>query len=157
MNRILHHKVRLQCSPTKAFEFFVVEEHLVRWMTEVAFVRPELGGKYELFWSPEHPEFDSTIGCRITAFEPGKLLAFEWKGPKQYRTFMNVADPLTHVTVAFLPCRTNAGPGTELHLVHTGWRSTKKWEEARLWFDRMWTYCLKELQGYAAPKRRGMD
>jgi uncharacterized protein YndB with AHSA1/START domain len=149
MNRILHHKVRLRSSPARAFRFFTRSEHLEQWLCVKAKVKPELGGRYELFWSPEHPEVDSTIGCRITAFEPNRLLAFEWKGPKQYRRFMNSADPLTHVTVAFIPVPT----GTEVHLVHTGWRSTKKWEEARLWFDRMWQYCLtKELPKYAKGK-----
>jgi uncharacterized protein YndB with AHSA1/START domain len=153
MNRILHHKVRLRCSPAKAFGFFTRNEHLEQWLCVKAKVKPELGGRYELFWSPEHPEVDSTIGCRITAFEPNRVLAFEWKGPKQYRRFMNSADPLTHVTVVFIPFSTRTAAGTEVHLVHTGWRSTKKWEEARLWFDRMWQHCLKkELPRYAGRK-----
>jgi len=151
-NRIIHHKVRLGCRPAGAFRFFTRAELLERWLTVRARVEPRLGGRYELFWSPEHPEFDSTVGCRITAFVPNRLLAFEWKGPKQYRRFMNRADPLTQVTVAFFPHA--SGKGTEIHLIHTGWRDTRLWEEARLWFDRSWAFCLKKaLVRCTVPKR----
>jgi len=106
-------------------------------------VEPKAGGKYELFWNPDDRQYDSTIGCRITAIEPGKLLAFEWKGPKQYSDFMNAADPLTHVTVSFVPVDPTT---TEVHLVHSGWRSSAEWEEARQWFVNMWTWAFSELK-----------
>jgi hypothetical protein len=33
----------------------------------------------------------------------GQVHAFQWRGPKQFGSFANVADPLTHVVVAFAP------------------------------------------------------
>ena len=36
-------------------------------------------------------------------------------------------------------------PETKVHLVHSGWRSSAEWEEARQWFEKMWSGCFKEL------------
>jgi hypothetical protein len=144
MDKIIHQAVKLPCEAARAFEMFTVNGELENWLTVKADVEARVGGKYELFWNPEEPAFDSTIGCRVTACAPGKLLAFEWKGPKQYSDFMNETDPLTHVTVAFIPTKEG---GTEVHLVHTGWRDTPEWEEAREWFVRNWEGAFKALEG----------
>lgn len=144
MDKIIYKSIRLKCNAKKAFEMFTVNRHLERWLTQSADVEPKNGGKYELFWNPEDKENDSTIGCKILAIEIGKFLVFEWKGPKQYKQFMNNAEPLTHVIVFFIP----SAKDTEVHLLHTGWRSSAEWEEARQWFDKAWTKALKELQKY---------
>jgi uncharacterized protein YndB with AHSA1/START domain len=143
MDKVIYQTATLPCDAARAFEMFTSNEMLEKWLAVKADVEPRAGGKYELFWNPEEPEFDSTIGCRVTAFAPGRLLAFEWKGPKQYSDFMNETDPLTHVTVAFIPAEEG---GTEVHLVHTGWRDTPAWEEAREWFVRNWEGAFGALE-----------
>ncbi len=150
MNKILYHVVRLHCNTNFAFEMFTKNEYLQKWLTQSADVEPRIGGKYELFWNPEDKENDSTIGCKITAIEPGKFLAFEWKGPKQYKDLMNTADPLTHVVVFFIPCNEKGGSDacTEIHLIHSGWRSSVEWEEARIWFEKAWDVAFKDLKKY---------
>lgn len=153
MNRILYHSVRLPCNQLKAFKLFTQNKHLEAWLTVKAKVEPKAGGKFELFWNPKHPRYDSTIGCKVTAIKPGKLLAFEWKGPKQYDYFMNHVDPLTQVTVFFIPISKSKKPSTEVHLIHTSWRNSKNWEQARLWFQKMWDLCFKELLKYAAKTK----
>jgi uncharacterized protein YndB with AHSA1/START domain len=142
MDKIIYQTAKLPCDAVRAFEMFTVNAELEKWLVVKADVEARLGGKYEIFWNPDEPDFDSTIGCRITAFAPGRFLAFEWKGPKQYSDFMNECQPLTHVTVAFIPAE---GGGTEVHLVHTGWRDTPAWEEAREWFVRNWEGAFKAL------------
>jgi uncharacterized protein YndB with AHSA1/START domain len=57
-----------------------------------------LGGKYELFWDPADLNHNITIGCKITAIEPLKLLCFTWKNPKQFENFVN-GNPLGHVSI----------------------------------------------------------
>ncbi|NLI97803.1 SRPBCC domain-containing protein [bacterium] len=143
MDKIIHTSVELNCSPAEAFRMFTDNEKLESWFAPQANVEPKLGGLYELFWNPEDKQYDSTIGCRITAFEQDKLLAFEWKGPKQFNHFMNSADPLTHITVLFFPTPHST---TEVHAVHTGWRSSAEWEEARQSFVSMWDYAFGELK-----------
>jgi uncharacterized protein YndB with AHSA1/START domain len=146
MDKIIYQTATLPCDAARAFEMFTVNGELEKWLTARADVEARLGGKYELFWNPDEPEFDSTVGCRVTAFAPGRLLAFEWKGPKQYSDFMNECRPLTHVTVAFVPAGEGGKPVTEVHLVHTGWRATPEWEEAREWFVRNWEGAFGALE-----------
>lgn len=143
MDRIIHCKVKLNCSQQQAFEMFTKNSNIQSWLAEVADVEPYVGGKYELFWDVNNKEINSTIGCKITAIENNKLLCFEWKGPVQFAHFMNTAEPLTHVTVLFNPDNDNS---TEIHLIHTGWRSDENWEKARLWFDSVWTNALNNLK-----------
>ena len=141
MDRVIHLRTTLQCKPDEAFALFTDGKRLATWLTEVAEVEPKVGGRYELFWEPTDRENNSTIGCRVTAVEAGQLVAFEWKSPKQFKAFANVADPLTHVTVAFIP----NGNLTEVHLVHSGWRSAAEWEEALAWQERAWRKALEGL------------
>lgn len=88
----------------------------------------------------------TTRGCRVTGIEPGKYISFEWKGPSRFQQLMNVADPLTHVTVCFLPCDEVLTPCTDIYLFHTGWGSSPQWEEARKYFVYAWTTALEGLE-----------
>ncbi len=142
MDKIIYRSIALKCSVHKAFEIFTVNELIETWLTNIADVEPFIGGKYELFWEPDDRENNSTIGCKVTAIENDKFISFEWRSPKQYKHFANNADPLTHVVVFFIP----DGENTEIHVIHSGWRSSSEWEEARQWQDRAWTGALKALK-----------
>ncbi len=148
MDKVLHHSVRLRCDAHRAFEMFTVDALLEAWFPIKAIVEPFVGGKYELFWDPEDRENNSTIGCKVTAIEQDKLIAFEWKGPIQFKYFMNNTDPLTHVSVFFLPCDDETALCTEVHVIHSGWRNSEEWENARLFFDRAWHEELEELRQF---------
>ncbi len=143
MDKIIHCAARLRCSRERAFEMFTVKERLESWLTSAAEVEPAVGGKYELFWEPDDRENNSTIGCRLTAFEPNEFLAFEWRSPKQYKHFANGADPLTHAVVFFL---SDDDETTKVHLIHSGWRSSPQWEEARRWQEMAWKSAFAELE-----------
>lgn len=145
MDKIIVQTARLHCSVERAFAMFTENEQLQTWLTRIAEVEPVAGGRYELFWDPDDPEQNSTLGCKITAIEPDALLAFEWKGPPQFR-FMNEADPLTHVAVFFTPCDEVLTPCTDVYLLHTGWRAGQEWREARVYFARAWESAFAELE-----------
>lgn len=148
MSNVIHLKATLRCTADAAYAHFVDPALLVAWLTESAEVEPKVGGKYELFWEPDHRERNSTLGCRVTAVEPSQLLAFEWKSPVQFAHFANSADPLTHVVLAFVPL---AGR-TRVHLTHSGWRGSGEWEQARIWQEQAWRGALAALEGLlAAP------
>lgn len=146
MDKIIYQRARLQCDAHRAFEMFTVNELVQSWLAPLAEIEPFVGGKYELFWDPGDREINSTIGCKVTAVERDKVLSFEWKGPTQYQHFMNDADPLTHVVVFLVPCDQVTAPCTEAHLIHSGWRSSAEWEEAREWFERAWGAAFEELE-----------
>lgn len=145
VDKIIYQRARLPCDVHRAFEMFTVNHLVESWLAPVAEVEPVEGGKYELFWGPDNREQDSTIGCRVTAIEEDRFLSFEWKGPRQYSHFMNDVDPLTHVVVFFFPQSEASVSHTEVHLVHSGWRSSEEWEEARQWFERAWRVGFEEL------------
>jgi uncharacterized protein YndB with AHSA1/START domain len=144
-DRIIHLSVFVPIPPARAFAYFTDAALLQQWLAAVADVEPHVGGKYELFWQPDDRESNSTIGCRVTAVEPGQLVAFQWRSPKQFKSFANTADPLTHVVVMFVP----ENAGTRVHLIHTGWRSSPDWEEARAWQERAWAGAFEELKRLA--------
>jgi len=153
MNRIVYESVKLCCKPAFAFTHFTKNELLVNWLCLRADVTPSEGGTYELFWDLQTRTENSTIGCKITAICKDELLAFEWKSPSQFKSFANLADPLTHVVVSLIP----AGNGTRVHLVHSGWRSSKEWEEARRWQQRAWSCALSRLKKIITQQVDGSD
>jgi uncharacterized protein YndB with AHSA1/START domain len=148
MDKVIHLQATLPCKPEVAYAAFTDPKQLTTWLTEAAEVEVKVGGKYELFWEPANRGQNSTLGCRVTAVAPNQLLAFEWKSPKQFAGFANVADPLTHVVVTFVP----SGEQTVVHLIHSGWRSAAAWEEARVWQERAWRLALEALaKRFAKP------
>jgi uncharacterized protein YndB with AHSA1/START domain len=145
MENIIQIKYEIECDLSNAFKMFTDNKYLEAWLTEKAEVEPKIGGKYELFWVPEHREDNSTIGCKVTGIEDNSFISFDWKGPVQFKPFMNIADPLTHVIV-FFSCDPKYKNKTTIHLFHTGWRKEKGWQEARDFFEKAWKKALKELK-----------
>jgi uncharacterized protein YndB with AHSA1/START domain len=141
-DRVIHVSATLAVDVSRAFQYFTRAELLQEWLAPAASVEPRLGGRYELFWDPSDRENNSTIGCRVTALSPNQFLAFQWRSPKQFKAFANGADPLTHVVVVFAA----EGSGTRVHLIHSGWRSTAEWAEARAWQERAWTGAFSKLK-----------
>jgi uncharacterized protein YndB with AHSA1/START domain len=143
MENIIQIKEELDCGISKAFNFFIQNDFLENWLTAKAEVDPKVGGKYELFWDPEDRENNSTIGCKITGIEKDKFISFNWKGPIQFKSFMNSADPLTHVIIIF---SSETPDETVIHLFHTGWRNNSKWQEARDFFEKAWSNAFNVLK-----------
>ena len=142
MDKIIHLTATLKCDASRTFSLFTENHLLESWLVPVAEVERVADGKYELFWEPHDRENNSTIGCRITAMQANHFLSFEWRSPKQYKHFANFSDPLTHVVVFFIPEQEI----TQVHLIHSGWRSTPEWEEARQWQALAWSRALRELE-----------
>jgi len=145
VDRVIHVSGLVAVPPASAFAYFTSPTLLTQWLTAAADVEERVGGKYELFWQPDDRDNNSTIGCRVTALAPGQLLAFQWRSPKQFKSFANTADPLTHVVVTFV----SEGSGTRVHLIHSGWRNSPEWEEARAWQEKAWTGAFEELKRVA--------
>jgi uncharacterized protein YndB with AHSA1/START domain len=143
MDKVIFKSAELNCSQTHAFEMFTVNDQLEKWLARKAEVEPKAGGKYELFWNPAVPEVDSTIGCKVLAIDAPNFINFEWKGARQHKDFMNAARPLTNVSVFFLPVSINQ---TKVLIIHTGWRDSKEWDEARSWFETAWQDTLTQLE-----------
>lgn len=142
MNKVIHQSASLHCNAQRAFALFTNNRSLESWLTSIAEVEPIVGGKYELFWDPSDRENNSTIGCRVTAVEQDRFISFEWRSPKQFKHFANDADPLTHVVVFFTP----EEDSTRVTLIHSGWRSSREWEDARQWQSKAWAGAFDQLR-----------
>ena len=142
MDKIIHCVTNVHCEVDQAFQFFIDNTLLESWLTIKSDVVPEVHGRYELFWTPEDRDNNSTIGCTVTTIEENQLISFEWRSPIMFKHFANVADPLTHVVVSFIRDEF----GTVIHLIHSGWRSTVEWEAARVWQEHAWNSAFGKLQ-----------
>jgi hypothetical protein len=140
-DRVIHVHSRVGLSPREAYRHFIAPGLLASWLTVKASVEPHVGGRYELFWDPNDLENNSTIGCRITALSADELVAFQWRCPVEFKSFANGANPLTHVVVTFH----RVDDGTQIHLLHSGWRDSNEWERARAWQERAWTDAFQRL------------
>ena len=110
---------RLPAPPERVWAALVDPSQAGTWLAAKANIVPEPGGAHELFWLPDDPDHQSTIGCRITAIAPPRYLAFTWRGPDVLSTLMNEGDPPpppTHVTFTLRP----ADGGTALRVRHSG-------------------------------------
>lgn len=144
-DQILTIEINVACSPDRAWEYFFNNTLLESWLTVKADVEEKVGGKYELFWTPEASDLsdNSTYGCSVLALNRPYYFNIEWKGNAQQKSFMNTVQPLTNVSVFFIPLNPNE---TKIVLVHTGWRQGDDWDQARLYFKRGWTEVFNKLQ-----------
>jgi len=135
----------LLAEPQRVWRALVEPSQAEVWFAAAAKISAERGGAYELFWQPDTPEHNSTIGCRITAIAPCRYLAFIWRGPDVLRTIMNEGNPPpppTHVTITLSP----TAIGTDVGVRHSGFGHDDGWPEAVTWHERSWTACLDNLE-----------
>ena len=129
--------------PTEnAFKLWTDSKILEQWLTTSANVEPKLHGAYELFWDPSNRNENSTLGCKITSFLPGKILSFEWRGPVPYADLMNVNPFPTWVSINFEALETNK---TIIHFRHSGWGVGERWSKAKQWQTNAWDMAFKDL------------
>jgi uncharacterized protein YndB with AHSA1/START domain len=135
--------LNLHISVEEAWNFWTNSKKLEHWLTTEANVNAKIGGAYELFWDPTNHNENSTLGCKISAFVPYKLLAFQWRGPVPFADLMNVEPFPTWASVSFEATGVNQ---TTLHFRHSGWGEGERWSSAREWQKNAWTGAFKELE-----------
>jgi uncharacterized protein YndB with AHSA1/START domain/catechol 2,3-dioxygenase-like lactoylglutathione lyase family enzyme len=145
VDSVIYLSAELNCSAEKAFSYFTKPELITKWLTKKALIEARVGGKYELYWTPEDPdpENNSTYGCRILAINKPHFLHFNWKGNAEQKHFMNFTEPLTQVSVVFTE---TSKENCRINLIHSGWRPGSEWENARKYFISAWTGALKQLE-----------
>lgn len=132
---------RLPISAEEAWQAWTAPERLTQWLCASANVDVRVGGAYELFWEPDRPEHNSTLGCRVLEVDRPRLLRFEWRGPDQFADVMNEQPFPTRVTVRIEP----DGAGARMTLEHEGWGDGDDWEAARAWHERVWAGAVDGL------------
>lgn len=141
---IVEKSILLKVKKEIAFSYFIEPDLITKWLCSDAIINPIVEGAYELFWDLEDRNHNSTIDCKIQSIDAPNHVSFDWKGPIQFETFMNKADPLTQVVVMF----SGVGNETKVTLLHSGWQHSDHWNEAKEYFDHAWYgafQVLKEL------------
>ncbi len=149
MDNVIYKKIELPLNTKSAFEWFVLENKVTRWLCEKATIETKKGGKFELFWDSKNIKFDNTVGCKINIYDYGKVLGFNWKGPRKFNKFMNKIQPLTQVTIFFNSLEKDK---TEIILIHSGWKNTEEWQDALKWFQLAWNESLRQLETVVETK-----
>lgn len=129
----------------RSWELCTTDEGLGSWLAPQARVGSAVGELFELFWDPEHPERNSTIGCRITAWEPVRSFSIEWKGPAEFAPLMNT-EPLP--TWARFELRPVPADNTRIRVTHGGWGDQPGLVEAREWQEIAWRTAFDRLVSY---------
>lgn len=143
--------IELPVSVEQAWEFWTDNQALQTWLAPKANVKATLGGSFELFWDLEHPDQNSTLGCKILALVPNRLLAFEWRGPVEFSDLMNTEPFPTWVSVSF---ERKAEAVTLIHFRHSGWQKGPRWDAAGNWQSKAWGMAFSELKSLAGVHSR---
>lgn len=149
MTSLIEMNRHVQAPVKRIWDALVDPAQVGTWFAARANVVPERGGAYELFWQPDDPEHQSTIGCRITAIAAGRYLAFTWRGPDELSELMNEGDPPpppTHVTFTLTP----DSEGTDVRVRHVGFGESEDWSRAIAWHERAWSAVLGNLEAHLA-------
>ncbi len=136
-------ELNLPVSLENAWKLWTDSKQLEKWLTTKAKVQAEVGGPFELFWDPENPSENSTLGCKIIALAPRRLLSFQWRGPVPYADLMNFEPFPTWVSISFESVATEE---TVIHFRHSGWGKSARWNEAREWQNKAWIGAFAELE-----------
>ena len=140
----LKFEVNVNASLEEVWTAWTDDTLIVKWFSPGAHIEPRLGGAYELYFDPNDHNHMSTLGCKITEYQPLNHLSFTWKGPDQYADIMNNPDNLTHVKVKFQ----RKGEESTITLTHEHWGEGDKWAEAKEWHRKAWDGVFKELKQF---------
>lgn len=132
----------IKVDKSMAFKYFSDSEYIKQWLCADAIINAKKNGAYELFWDLENRNHNSTLACKILSIDSPNHLSFNWKGPVQFEAFMNDCDPLTIVTIIFEAI----DKGTKVTLLHSGFRKSDEWQEAKDYFTHAWSGAFKILE-----------
>jgi uncharacterized protein YndB with AHSA1/START domain len=138
----IREEVVVAASPDILWHAWTISDRVAKWFAPAANVDARIGGAYEVFFDPTDHSRMSTKGCKVTAMEPHRHLAFTWKGPDHVAAIMNDESRLTVVRVTLSP----EGDGTRVVVEHTGWGEGEEWAKAREWHVMAWKQVTGSLK-----------
>ena len=141
-NKVLSKECVINVPLSLVWHAWTKSDRISQWFAGEANVDPVVGGAYELYFEPGNTTGMNTKGCKIEKIIPNQELNFTWKGPDQFRDFMNQGD-LTLVKVKFEKLGENT---TKVEVNHVGWKNDKDWNEAIKWHEMAWSGVLNSLK-----------
>lgn len=138
----IEEQITVRAAPQEVFAALVEADRLIRWFPTTAASQARLGGRYRFTWEFERErERDHAQEGAYRSFEPGRALAYSWRGDAGRETI-----------VAF---RLEAhGDSTTVTLTHAGWGADADAERIREHHVQGWRFFLGNLKTYL---ERGED
>src|SRR5690242_11488978 len=113
MSKQIQHKLFYEHQPKTVWDYLTKPELIEQWLMKNDF-KPVVGSEFKFMTKPmpEHG-FNGIIYCKVLEVEPLKKLSYSWKGGSD-----------TEITLDSIVVWTlrEKGNGTELELVHSGFR-----------------------------------
>jgi uncharacterized protein YndB with AHSA1/START domain len=148
-SRDIEMTIELPMGIDRAWPLWTENQALQSWLAPRADVVPRLDGSFEVFWDLDHPDQNSTLGCKILGVANNRFLAFEWRGPVEFADVMNVKPFPTWVMVEFEKI---SATKTLIHFRHSGWQGGDRWSAARNWQTNAWEHAFAALAALTGGK-----
>ena len=148
-DRVLRKQVTVAATPAEIWRLWTTQAGLAEFLTPDSKLELRVGGPYEIYFSMEAPAGQrGSEGCRVLAFVPNEMLAFEWNFPPSIPELRNAA---AHT---FVVLRIDAVDAvhSRVRLEQRGWQTGEAWERGFAYFDKAWGDVLGQLQASLAAK-----
>ena len=136
MKKQIEHRIFYQYSPETVWEYLTKPELIEQWLMKNNF-QPVVGHDFEFRANPL-PDYnwDGIIYCKVLEVVPQKNLTYSWKlGPGDGKITI---DSIVTFTL------TEKNNGTELHLVHSGFKEMSGFSIISL-MDAGWLRNMKKI------------
>jgi len=140
-DRVLEKQAVVRAAVSQVWEAWTTEDGIRSFFAPACNVDLRVDGPFEILFDPgAEPGKRGAEGCRILAFQPGKMLAFTWSAPPH---LAEARKQWTHVVLRFK----EVDPGsTRVTIRHDGWGEGGEWDQAFDYFDTAWDTVLRWLQ-----------
>lgn len=143
--RVLSKEVTVNASREKVWYAWTTEQGIASFFSPDSRIEMTIGGPYELFMGMADPDENGlrgSEGCKLLSYLPFEMISFEWNFPPAVSELRS-KKAKTYVVLRFH----DNGDGTvDVRFDQVGWREGEAWDKGYEYFDRAWSYVLKNLQ-----------
>lgn len=134
-DRTIELSTEIAAPPETVFRALTDAGELARWFPSSAESDPRPGGSFDYRYEFEQdPSRNHTYSGEYRDVAPNERIAYPWNGKLG----------TTEVEFSLRP----VGPGTEVRLVHSGWREGADWDESLEMHSQGWGFFLDNLKSY---------
>ncbi len=120
-------------APAEVWRAWTTETGLRTFFSPHVEMELRIGGPFHILFDMDQPPgLRGADDMRVMAYEPEKMLAFDWNAPPE---LPEIRPQRTHVTIYFEGA---SGGGTRVTLVHDGWGTGEGWDAAFAYFESAW-------------------
>jgi uncharacterized protein YndB with AHSA1/START domain len=143
--RVLRKEVVVRAPIEAVWEAWTTVEGL-KFFSKESNVELRLGGPYELFLQQPADKRGrrGAEGCRILAFVPHEMLAFDWTFPPDIPS-LRYSDARTQAVVYFEDI---GGGRVRVRFSQSGWEEGENWDQGFAYFDKAWGWVMEQLEAH---------